>query len=850
MKNKKALVALLALTCMFAAFAAACNGNSEQSSNESQSSNELQSDSGINSEAPAGKEERYTLTYLSYDLEVNEDFTLGFDDGTLASDVTWASSDESIVTVDEAGKVMAKKVGVATIKAENSLFYSLCTVTVTDNGILPTLTLNVQDGSLTMTEGTFDILPTFMFNKKSYKDVTYTYETSDATVASVENGTITALQPGNAVITVTAAWRNAEAVVETIAVEVLDDAYIFVDKQNISLFSSNPEGKNFATSDSIVVKFMDGDKEKTVDLTIEEIVESGAEQGEVAVYENGVFSSVAKGQTQFKFTCEYMGLVYESDIITVEVCSPVISLKNELLLNYDETEGVTVELGDIGVSYTALTSIIDEKGKFISIDASLQIPASEVATGEYSWLLYFDNLDIAYEVPVIIADRIIRDSEDFALMEATGYYVLANDIDLSSLAYAKFLQLSDGTKYSWYSGDGQDMTGKLKDEGFNGTLDGRGYVIKNISNIVYGVFGIVGANGVIKNVGFENFSGGDTLQTVIAAQFLGTLENVSFYSTQAIWSPIALAINAKFINVVSYVPVSTSNSLYQQLVLGENRTFENVYVVSNKGLGKVAYNGNISAYDIHYYASLDNEDLGKVNFGELFALSESSMWRMNALVGMPFITKDESIASVCTVTFTDGMNILATVKVTPGQAVIGAPTTEAGYEYAWTKDGETFDITTPITEDVTLVGTKVLKTLSIDASSFMQANGQRADASRYAIERNKVVADDTAIFYMGYNPNAWSEVYAQWKFNATLEDIALWKSLGYTKITFKVYVATLNGAPTITLYGTTTALTNKGWTTVELSLDTLEANYNYFFQIYLGSYSYGFAAGISQPIFS
>ena len=92
MKKKLLLVTLMALTCSFGALATAC-GETPSSSTGSET----------NSGAQQQKEERYSLTYLSYDLEINEDFTLGFDDGTLVSEVTWSSSDETVATVDENG---------------------------------------------------------------------------------------------------------------------------------------------------------------------------------------------------------------------------------------------------------------------------------------------------------------------------------------------------------------------------------------------------------------------------------------------------------------------------------------------------------------------------------------------------------------------------------------------------------------------------------------------------------------------------------------------------------------------------------------------------------------------------
>ena len=238
------------------------------------------------------------------------------------------------------------------------------------------------------------------------------------------------------------------------------------------------------------------------------------------------------------------------------------------------------------------------------------------------------------------------------ISEPNGYYILDGDIDAYAVnddAYARFrwcrfLTLSNGTNYSWYERDGDDgEKTTYQNEGFNGTLDGRGYTIKNITNVSYGLFAIVGKNGVIKNVHFEDFKGEDGWeQPVVAAQFYGTLKNVSFYSANKSWAIIGIAgAGARFINVVAYASNASVASLYTQVNLRENTTFKNVYVVSNQSLGTVCFDETIDGYDIHtfnaegYKYKLD-PNFRAVDFSEIFDCSFEGRWIMHE-TGLPFI---------------------------------------------------------------------------------------------------------------------------------------------------------------------------------------------------------------------
>lgn len=117
--------------------------------------------------------------------------------------VSWKSDDTAVATVDQNGKVTAVGEGEAIITAttEDGKYTATCTVKVSPapvaaNGVTLTLdktTLNVgEKQTLTAT-----VLPAYATNKN------VTWVSSDTSVATVENGVVTAVGKGTATITVT-----------------------------------------------------------------------------------------------------------------------------------------------------------------------------------------------------------------------------------------------------------------------------------------------------------------------------------------------------------------------------------------------------------------------------------------------------------------------------------------------------------------------------------------------------------------------------------------------------------------------------------------------------------------------
>ena len=117
--------------------------------------------------------------------------------------VTWSSSSDSIATVSDEGVVTGVAEGDATITVttEDGGFTATCNVTVEAATVAVTgVTVSPTSDSITVGE-TLTLTATVAPENATNKAVTWS--TSEATVATVEDGVVTGVSAGNATITVT-----------------------------------------------------------------------------------------------------------------------------------------------------------------------------------------------------------------------------------------------------------------------------------------------------------------------------------------------------------------------------------------------------------------------------------------------------------------------------------------------------------------------------------------------------------------------------------------------------------------------------------------------------------------------
>ena len=171
-----------------------------------------------------------TLDKTSATLKAGETVTLTAtvnpDDATDKT-VTWTSSDESVATVSE-GVVVAVKVGTATITAKAGGKTATCAITVVATQVT-SVTLDKTSATLKAGE---TVTLSATVKPDDATDKTVTWSTSDASVATVTNGVVSAVKVGTATITAKAGGKTATCAITVVATQVTS---VTLDKTSATL---------------------------------------------------------------------------------------------------------------------------------------------------------------------------------------------------------------------------------------------------------------------------------------------------------------------------------------------------------------------------------------------------------------------------------------------------------------------------------------------------------------------------------------------------------------------------------------------------------------------------------------
>ena len=178
-----------------------------------------------------------TLNQESLEMTVGEEQTLTatvVPEGATDKSVRWSSSDDSVATVDENGKVIAKKAGTTMITAtaggvESEPFE----ITVTE-AVVPVTGVTLDQKSLEMTVGDEQTL-TATVEPGDATNQSVRWSSSDDKVVTVENGKVRAVGVGNATITVTTEDGDHTATCE-VTVNPVPVTEVTLDKTNVTLY--------------------------------------------------------------------------------------------------------------------------------------------------------------------------------------------------------------------------------------------------------------------------------------------------------------------------------------------------------------------------------------------------------------------------------------------------------------------------------------------------------------------------------------------------------------------------------------------------------------------------------------
>ena len=601
-KNILAILALSVCCCISVGLMAGCKDDADNSSNNSESSI-IESQETLNFKRTVVS----VLVYETVALSIEENY--GMDE------LTWKSSDEAIATVEN-GVVITKAVGTVTITVSKGELSDECVITVRDDSVIPAVSLNVADNKVSLYQDlTYALQPTLSYNGKLVDSFTVEFESEDVNIATIdEKGLISGVGLGKTNILISIKWNTFE-LNEIVEVEVKTEKYIQLNKSEIELYLVEDEELGLMMKDNVLASFygLNGPIEG-VSFTAREV---GDNNGLVATCDNqGLVSAIGLGTTVFEFVCEYEGKTYVSSPVEVSVNKYRKTLKQSIYATFN-TEGIEVDINDVKPC-SALDSIT-LNGTTQAVEGTA-FSASVDSTGEYEVIFATsDEVAFEYKARLVVADKVINNKDDLSSLLNDGYNVLAANIDCGGEA----LVLGN----------------------FDGVLDGDGHTISNVlnGNSWAGIFGVLGSESVIKNIGFYNIASSrqDQYNFALAGTAAGRIENVSFYQNGsgyigAIFNKIEEGCEVD--GLVVYAPKAKISGFFNSGLPSTFAVKDNIYIFAN--IVNANSNNTATATFLTGESGTDyltSDEYKALDFTTVFDCSDNGYWAISEDAGVPMI---------------------------------------------------------------------------------------------------------------------------------------------------------------------------------------------------------------------
>lgn len=266
------------------------------------------------------------LEKITKSLTVGEELTIKYTiepSNATNQIVSWISSDSSVVSVDQSGKIKAKKEGTAVITAQVGNKKDDCKIVVVGKNntkIEDKVTLNKQSISLNLYEK-YQLTAT-----SNNKNVTYTWSSSNNDVASVSNnGLVTAKKAGSATITVATSNGKKATCTVTVVETKIDDSVTITKVTKV--YTGNPIETSVASKSGskITVTYYTDSGCKTKTDKKNAIQEGGAPKNV------GVYYAIAKSEgngtyKQFTTACTLALEIKKVEITSVKLNKTKVSL--------------------------------------------------------------------------------------------------------------------------------------------------------------------------------------------------------------------------------------------------------------------------------------------------------------------------------------------------------------------------------------------------------------------------------------------------------------------------------------------------------------------------------------------
>lgn len=246
-------------------------------------------------------------------------------DDTTVTNVDWVSTDETIATVDNEGKITGVSTGstVITVKSRDGGFTAHCTVHV----VVSITGIHLSDSSLTLKKEDSHALVVAVLPADTTEDKTITWTSSDDKIATVDkDGKITAVEGGNVVITAKTGTHTAQCSVKVI-----------VPVTGIS-FDSSALSIEKGASQTLTPTFAPADAtDKAVSWT-------SSNETVATVDPSGKVSALTPGQVMITATSRDGGFKATCTIHVVISIKNIIMSDKKLTLNKNNSKALTVTI--------------------------------------------------------------------------------------------------------------------------------------------------------------------------------------------------------------------------------------------------------------------------------------------------------------------------------------------------------------------------------------------------------------------------------------------------------------------------------------------------------------------------
>ena len=261
--------------------------------------------------------------------------------------VTWSSSNTGVATVD-GGVVTIVGAGQTTITAtaaDSSNVTGTCTVTVSAATVAVS-SITLSQTNLNLSVGAEPVTLTATVAPAEATDKTVTWSSSDATVAKVEGGKVTALKEGSATITVTA--NGDTNVTATCAVKV---SAATVSVTSVTLDKTNLELEVNGTYTLTATVAPNNATDKTVTWTSSDATIAKVENGKVTALKDGTATITAKAGDKTATCSVTVGKKYDPKTDTTKLLKDKSGTQMYILVNGQYVEAKVADYYKSNVTF-------------------------------------------------------------------------------------------------------------------------------------------------------------------------------------------------------------------------------------------------------------------------------------------------------------------------------------------------------------------------------------------------------------------------------------------------------------------------------------------------------------------